>query len=255
MELISNYYSDAGIRKKINEDSLCLKVAMTPRGKIAMTVLCDGMGGLSKGELASATAVRTFAIWFDKELPRLLHNFSIEEVQTKWEVLIQALNYEIREYGKENGIHLGTTLTALLLVENGELLIAHVGDSRVYEIKDEIKILTTDQTLVAREVRRGLLTEAQAKVDPRRNVLLQCVGECKSVSPEFIRKKVEKDCTYMVCSDGFRHQITPNEIYEALSPQNLVNEDVILEKEAYLVELCKRRLEKDNISVVVIRTR
>ena len=58
----------------------------------------------------------------------------------------------------------------------------------------------------------------------------------------------------MVCSDGFRHQITPNEIYEAFSPKGLGDESSIYEKEVYLVELCKRRMEKDNISVVVIRT-
>lgn len=254
MQVLANCHTDVGIRKQVNEDSICLKIASTPIGTIAMAVLCDGMGGLSKGELASASVVRTFAIWFDKELPRLVRNFSIHEVRAKWDTLIKALNHEIREYGIEHGIHLGTTLTALLVVEEEEILIGHIGDSRVYEIKEDLTILTSDQTLVAREVRRGFMTEEEAKVDPRRNILLQCLGECKSVTPEFIVKKLEKNCTYMLCSDGFRHQITKEEIHKELEPSCLQSEEGILQKLVHLTQLCKERKEQDNISAIVIRT-
>ena len=72
MDLLTALYTDTGIRKKTNEDSLCLKLADTALGKVALAVVCDGMGGLSKGEVASASVVKAFSNWFDAELPALL---------------------------------------------------------------------------------------------------------------------------------------------------------------------------------------
>lgn len=69
MDYITACDTDIGISKKINQDSVCVKTANTATGKAALVLVCDGMGGLSRGELASAEVVRSFAEWFDAELP------------------------------------------------------------------------------------------------------------------------------------------------------------------------------------------
>ena len=114
---------------------------------------------------------------------------------------------------------MGTTFSGILFIEN-QYVIVHVGDSRVYQIDSALNQLTTDQTFVAREVSKGNMTIEQAKVDKRRNLLLQCVGASKVVEPQVLLGTTKKGA-YMLCSDGFRHEITEEEIYESFIPKKL----------------------------------
>ncbi|MEW8985706.1 MAG: protein phosphatase 2C domain-containing protein [Bacillus sp. (in: firmicutes)] len=218
-----------------------------------LAFICDGMGGLAKGEVASASVVSAFSDWFENELPSQLTHNDFDEIQYRWERIIREQNQRIAEYGRNIRIQLGTTLTALLLIDTKFMLIGHVGDSRVYRINTKLEVLTEDQTVVGREVRRGVLTPEQAKIDPRRNVLLQCIGASKLVEPEFIRGTPERGDVYMLCSDGFRHMISEDEIYQAFSPQELMDEAVMKNKAVELVELNKQRQELDNISVMLVK--
>ena len=166
--------TDVGIAKTTNQDSACITVAQTPYGQIAMAMICDGMGGLEKGELASATVIRAFLDWFCQELPDQMADFRWDAGQTAWTHQIKTLNRMISDYGKFYGFSLGTTVTAMLLFQD-TYMIAHVGDSRAYALQTNILQLTEDHSVVGREVRRGTMTAQQAERDPRRNVLLQWV--------------------------------------------------------------------------------
>jgi len=254
MNCLTAICTDVGIVKETNQDSICLKQAHTRLGMIVMGVICDGMGGLSKGEVASAAVIKAFSQWFDEELPLMMNSFSLKDVEERWNIIIKELNFKIGEYGRSLNTHLGTTITALLLVETGGMIIGHVGDTRAYKIIDRIELLTEDQTVVGREVRRGNMTEMEAENDPRSNVLLQCIGASKSVTPDFYVGVVESGCTYVLCSDGFRHRITADEIFDNFQPRRLVTEDIMSERACSLVSENKKRLEKDNISVLLIRT-
>ena len=244
------FHTDVGLKKRTNQDSLCIKQAKTNKGNVFMALVCDGMGGLEKGELASAVLTRCFSNWFENELPVLLgSNEYFEEIRYRWGRLIKEQNQIIAEYGRKNNIQLGTTLTVVLFFEDGRYLVAHVGDTRFYKITDkEIKVLTLDQTVVANEVRQGRLTQQQAEEDPRRNILLQCIGASKIVEPDFIEGNSKAGECYMICSDGFRHTITPNEIHRSFSPMNNLSEKVMKENIFNLVELNKARGEIDYIS-------
>ncbi|MGG3564701.1 protein phosphatase 2C domain-containing protein [Neobacillus rhizosphaerae] len=253
MEVLTAACTDIGLKKETNQDSYLLKIAETSLGKVVLAVICDGMGGLSQGEVASASVIHAFSEWFDKELPVQLAKQDWNEIQYRWGRIIQEQNQRIAEYGREIKIQLGTTLTALLLIDSDHLLIGHVGDSRVYRIDQDVEVLTDDQTVVGRELKRGRLTPEQAKRDPRRNVLLQCIGASKLVEPEFIQGKPARGEVYMLCSDGFRHMITEGEIYRALSPHVLVDERVMAQKASELVELNKQRNETDNITVLLMK--
>lgn len=254
MEFLVSACSDVGIRKKVNEDSFCIKEAETAIGKVLLTVVCDGMGGLAKGELASATVIRAFSQWFEVELPNLIQNeFRAEDVTERWNNMIKDLNMNIGNYGARCGSMLGTTVTAALMYQD-KLIVGHVGDSRLYSIYNDVEQLTEDQTVVQRDVNSGKITAEQAKVDPRKNVLLQCVGASKVVNPEFKIQKLNKDTTYILCSDGFRHEITEDEIFLSFNPIKLKDEATIERNAKKLVEINKDRREKDNITVVVVKT-
>jgi len=253
MAFFTAHHTDVGIKKKTNQDALLLKTAKTPRGLVGLFIICDGMGGLSHGELASATVIRGMAEWFDAEMPRLSRSEQMEEeIYSEVEKCIKQLNEKIRNYGENSKANLGTTLTALLIVHN-KYYIAHVGDSRAYSISKSLNLLTKDQTLVAREVARGNITEEQAKIDPRRNVLLQCVGATKEIEIDFCTGDVQANTVFIFCSDGFYHQITEEELAQNLKPKTIQNDQHWKGKVVELVELVKARKEVDNISVIAAK--
>lgn len=252
MRFIATADTDIGISKDTNQDSVLIKHAKADEQEILLAVICDGMGGLSKGELASATVIRAFSKWFDEELPYELENVDLQVIGAKWSLLLKELNAQILEYSKENGIEgVGTTFSGILFIGD-QYVIGHVGDTRIYHIGSAMTQLTTDQTFVAREISRGTMTLEQAKTDKRRNLLLQCIGASKVVGPQITCGKAEKGA-YMLCSDGFRHEITEAEIYESLNPINLMNKDAMHNNAKYLIEQNKSREEKDNISVLLIK--
>ncbi|GKU27245.1 serine/threonine protein phosphatase [Clostridium folliculivorans] len=252
MQFVATADTDIGISKDTNQDSVLIKHAATSSGEILLAIVCDGMGGLAKGELASATVIRSFSEWFDSEMPSELRSLDMKVIGGKWELMLKELNAKILEYGKSVGINLGTTFTGILFADN-QYVICHVGDTRVYHIGNGIRQLTEDHTLVAREISRGTMTLEQAKTDRRRNMLLQCVGASRVVTPQIIYGRAEKG-VYMICSDGFRHEITEKEIFESLKSVNLINKQAMHDNARYLIDLNKSRQERDNISVVLVKT-
>lgn len=254
MNFIVSANTDVGISKKTNQDSLSVMVLNTNLGRMTFAILCDGMGGLEKGEVASATVINAFRSWALNELPQLC-SAPLEDsvIRSQWDGIITGLNRTIKAYGARQGVRLGTTAVVLLLTQSRYYLL-NVGDSRAYEISDCLRQMTVDQTFVAREVAMGNMTPEQAKTDSRRNVLLQCVGASEEVYPDMFFGDVHPNAVYMLCSDGFRHEITPEEIYEKLQPNVLYDEHSMQRNATSLIELNKQRQERDNISVVLVRT-
>lgn len=254
MNFIVSANTDIGITKSTNQDSLSVKVINTPLGRMAFAILCDGMGGLAKGEVASASVVRAFDQWLYNELP-VLCNAPLEDstIRNQWNRIVDEQNKLIGQYGARQGIRLGTTAVIMLLTQT-RYYVMNVGDSRAYEITDTLKQITADQTFVAREIALGNMTEEQAKTDERRNVLLQCIGASELVYPDMFFDTVKENAVYMLCSDGFRHEITPAEIYEKLQPNVLFDDATMQQHTIDLIELNKQRQERDNISAVLVRT-
>lgn len=249
------YNTDVGIKKKTNQDSLAIKIADTPDGQALFSLVCDGMGGLAKGEVASKEVIYAFCDWFDRQFAEMICNGSFSEgaLKYQWLHLAVEMNEKIKAYGEQNGIMLGTTISAILMYR-GRYYIVHVGDSRVYEMGAEVRQLTADQTLVAREIAAGRLTPEQAETDSRRSVLLQCIGASPVVEPDFIAGDILPGATYMICSDGFRHKISNDEMMNRIGPGACGTESDMEEGCKFLTELVKYRKETDNITVVLIKT-
>lgn len=256
---LTGYKTDVGIKKKVNQDSLIIRKAKTEIGEIIFIGVCDGMGGLSSGELASAEAVNTLNSWFDEDLPELLVE-GISDQTFKDSILprIEEVDDKISRYCKENHTECGTTMTAILLYNN-KYATVNVGDSRVYKLSSNgIEQLTHDQSVIQQLLDSGQITDEEAKTHPQRSVLLQCVGFGEKVVPEFTFGSYEEGDVFFACSDGFRHELTKEEMYQVLyANQNAEIEEYsgrkkdLLERLQYLVEVVKNRGEKDNITIAI----
>ena len=254
MDFYSAAATDAGTRRKENQDNLYVEQFVTEQGKIAFAVLCDGMGGMEHGEIASEMLVSAFYQWAKDALrgePRL----PLEEdtIRRQWTEAVAAQNEAIRVRGKEMGCVMGTTVTALLLTES-RYYILNIGDSRAYELGTEVRQLTEDHTVLADEVRLGNISPEQARNAPMNDVLTRCVGIDPEVRPDFFAGDTKAGAVYMLCSDGFRHCVTEAEMLEALMPRNQQYITWLKEANEFLISLNKARGETDNISVAAIYT-
>ena len=245
-------FSHVGKLKDANQDSFIAEVAQTPLGDVGLIAVADGMGGLSDGEVASATVMRRLSEWFEERLPMLLETMgsSVEgfeqAVEGQWNGLVQDWNLEILRYGASRSMNLGTTITAFLAF-GARFSILHVGDSRAYEISDAgVRQLTEDQTFIKREIDAGRVAPEEAATHPQRNVLLQCIGSSKEVRPQVVHGALRKDAVYMVCSDGFRHELSEEELRSELSPSNAMAFDWEAPSEEELRRLCDARLQIDS---------
>ena len=141
MGFLSVLHSDVGIKKNTNQDSVLIKVASTDYGEVMLAVVCDGMGGLAKGEVASAALIKAFSDWFEQEFPEILYNKRTEngidrlELENEMNQLVLEVGERISRYGEMSHVAMGTTVAVLLMAE-GKYHILNVGDSRVYKLNE-----------------------------------------------------------------------------------------------------------------------
>ena len=238
--------TDVGRRRSGNEDSYDIWVSDGSGAQHAadtLIVVCDGMGGSNAGEVASRmaaeTVVRVFAEDTSGDAARALGR------------AIEVANDEVHEHGRSridlNGM--GTTCTAIAL-KGDEVSFGHVGDSRAYLIRDgRIRQITADHSLVAQLVARGQITPAEAKTDPRRNVVTRSVGvgPTVDVDAERLPEPLEVGDTILVCSDGLHGQVTDDELAELATGESL---DRACRD---LIALANDRGGPDNITVALAR--
>lgn len=255
MNFIISADTDIGTTKSTNQDSLALKIINTSRGRMAFGILCDGMGGLDKGEVASAAVINAFDHWIKEDLPSLCNSELQDNViKSEWEQIVTTQNEKLHKYGAQYGTAMGTTLVAILITETRYYLM-NVGDSRAYLLNNQsIQQLTEDQTFIAREIKLGNMTYEQAQLDPRKNVLLQCIGASDAVYPDMFFGTPNTNDMFLLCSDGFRHEVKENEIFEQLNPATVYDAFSMQQNARILIDRNKERQERDNISVAMIRT-
>lgn len=253
MDFLCGAATDIGTSKKTNQDSLLIKIGNCSENDIALAILCDGMGGLDKGEIASAYVIGEFNKWISNRFPIIINETDcLKKVKADWSNMLIEINDTLYFYGKNHKINMGTTLTGLLII-NDKCLIVNVGDSRTYLLNNTIEQISEDQSLIAKEIKLGKLSPQQALTDPRKNVLLQCIGVTSDIKPEFYEKEVTINDEYLLCSDGFIHMVSEKEIFEMLSPDNISDENdinTILDK---IIKINIERNETDNITAAVIK--
>ncbi len=244
--------TDAGLRGGSNQDSFGAKVISCRGQEIAAVIMCDGMGGYSCGEVASATVVDAFQRWIMRRLPAFCESgLNPELIFDEWLGLAELCNRNILRYGEKHGIRLGTT-AAMLLLTPEQYLIMNIGDCRVYEIGREVRQITRDQTIVQQELDAGLLTPEQAAADPRGHILSECIGAAAVMHPDFYLGRAEENTVFLLCCDGFRHKIGAADIMEYLAPEKMTGCEQMQVQIRGMIELNMQRGERDNISAVAV---
>lgn len=249
--------SDIGICRKVNQDACCVRIFKTLSHTVVLAAVCDGVGGLEEGEYASRSTIQALNNWFDYRLNKLVLEETEDNLFPVLSEEIKRVIYEqhkvIFAYSRQKSIQVGTTLTAMLFVDN-DYFIAQIGDSRAYCVKDELIQLTEDQSLVAVEIKEGRLTEEQARFDKRRNIILQCIGATENLVPVYQNGTVQKGVSYFLCSDGFIHELDRDELRIVMQPDEKDDMNGMHNRLLRSIETVKERGEKDNITVVWVRT-
>jgi len=220
--------------------------------QVCMALLCDGMGGFSFGECASFSVVDCFADWFEHKLPhRIRDKRSMEEIGNEWQTVLTDLDIRMRKIGSKRQIKLGTTATCMLFWKKKYLLVQS-GDSRAYHIGRFITQLSEDQSFVQKQVNSGFMTEQEAKYHPKRNVLTDCIGGSRPSIPVCSVGRQKVSGSYLLCSDGFVHELSAEEIWENMRDSHEMDPDQVRERMERLIQEAIERGEKDNITAVVV---
>lgn len=239
--------TDKGKRKAVNQDSiLLLKMVDRKNEENILAAVCDGMGGLEKGEVASRRVVELLTIWFRKVYPGLKENDNLEAFEDllyeSWEELLQAAHQELFTYSERYETKIGTTVTIMLLIKD-RYYTAHIGDSRIYEINHNIQRLTRDQTLgdiVRRKTRRSS------------GILLQGLGASPKIRPIYKSGTINRGTVYLLCSDGMGNKIDDNELFKWFGSTNLDSKEFLYQKGQAIIKIARERGERDDISLLLI---
>jgi protein phosphatase len=237
--------SDVGCQRQNNEDRYSYweptsEKEFLRKGRLAM--VADGMGGYEGGQEASRIAVETVEQVYASSLDN--------DPQSLLSAGFLAAHQRIQQQAsKDPALHgMGTTCTAIALLENN-LYYAHVGDSRLYMVRDgSISLLTRDHSYVSRLVEDGILSPEEAESHPQRHILTAALGSGAEVFPETPPKPIalEKDDVLILCTDGLWGVVGEGELRNAVaSPPEQACKD--------LVALAKQRGGPDNITVQLLR--
>jgi serine/threonine protein phosphatase PrpC len=219
--------SDVGRAREHNEDAFAVADLATgnlvdfpterterPGGRGALFMVADGMGGAASGELASSMAV-------DVIVQELRHRWTAANGDpTAFAAALHAstavANDRIHRYATDHPENRGMGTTATVAgVLGDELFIAQVGDSRAYLIrKGEARQITKDQSLMQRLIEAGEMTEAEAEVSERRNIILQALGPEPTIKIDVTRQQLRRGDILVLCSDGLSGQVRDSEIAE-----------------------------------------
>ena len=226
------YQSDTGRQRNANEDSY---FARPPVFAVA-----DGMGGAQAGEVASRLAAESFE--------------SVKRGEESPEAYLKAIartaNARIHRLAQTDASRsgMGTTLTAAL-VEEDEVGFAHVGDSRAYLLRDgELKLLTSDHSLVEELRRQGRLTDEQAEDHPQRSIITRALGPEREVEVDTMTYRARPGDVYLLCSDGLTTMLREERIREVLAGSATLEQAV-----DSLVREANEAGGRDNITVVAFR--
>lgn len=235
--------TDIGRKRSVNQDTLGNRVgqfAALRDGHGLLYAVADGMGGHAHGEVASAIAIDTI---FD----RYYATEGAQGIPRALDGALRASNTAVYAAGRAaGGGTMGTTLTAVVL-HGTFLYVGNIGDSRTYLVRGgRIKQLSQDHSLVGEQLRRGLLTEEQARASTIRNVITRAVGHNEEVEPDIFAFTVEAGDRLLLCSDGLHGLVENGELAQ------IVGTGPLDEAVRALIALALERGGPDNITALAI---
>lgn len=237
--------TDKGLKREINQDYYGM---IEENENIPYVfIIADGMGGHKAGEVASRLSVEFSLSHIRKTLNKKM---SKEEIVSKLQDIVKQVNSEVYKESLENQDNegMGTTLI-ITVVMPCYVIIAHVGDSRVYVFREqELKKITNDHSYVEELVKNGTITREEAKKNPNKNVLTRAVGYSEKVETDiYTYDRKEKDI-FMMCTDGLTNMVDESTIKKVFlekdKPQDIVQS---------LIDKSNENGGLDNITIIVFK--
>jgi protein phosphatase len=251
MELKAIGLTHVGKQRQHNEDTFLVA------DEAKLFLVADGMGGHAAGEIASRIAVDSISefiqhtkeddgTWphaYDESFKRSTNRLMAAVRMANTRVL-EAMRKDARLRG------MGTTVVACMADED-TMSVAHVGDSRVYMVRDnQLSRLTNDHSWVFEQVQAGMLTEAEAEKHPLRNVITRALGGALQVSPDASEVVSKPGDVYLLCSDGLTGMVPEDEILRLVTE----NEDDLEKACQQLIDKANERGGLDNITAILVKT-
>lgn len=236
------FKSDKGLRRSNNEDACFV---LLPDN---VYLVADGVGGGNAGEIASRTAVNEIANYISSNpIEQATNKYAVVNYlqdcldKTNEKIFKQALKYE-----ENKGM---ATTVAVVYAKEGRAYIANIGDSRVYLYRDEALLqLTEDHTYVNTLLKAGIISEEQAAIDDRKNMITKALGAEDTVEPDFFQVNIIEGDIFLICTDGLYDEVSEAEITD------------IFKVSGSMSDACNTLIEKanangghDNITVICLR--
>lgn len=208
-------------------------------------IVCDGMGGANAGNIASTTAVKLISEYILRSYRLSMDEFEIEKMLSN---AIKSANLEVFEAANSDSELKGMGTTVVIaLIQNSKAVIAHVGDSRIYLLGDDIKQLTKDHSVVQSLIESGKISADEAKSHPRKNVITRALGAEENVIVDTSELNVTDGQTLLLCTDGLTSMVEADKIlslYKEKSAEELVSS---------LIDEANLNGGIDNITVVTLK--
>lgn len=231
--------TDIGNTREMNQDYLYSSEESV--GKLPnLFLVADGMGGHKAGEFASRYVV--------EHIVRFIKGSKEEEAVGILSESIETANRKLKEYADahQQMRGMGTTIVAAV-IQGRTLLVANVGDSRLYIVGDEITQVTQDHSLVQEMVRLGQMDPQSAKNHPDKNIITRAVGVSEKVKIDIFERQLRAGEYIILCSDGLTNMVEDSVILQILHGAGSLSD-----KAERLIELANKNGGKDNITVIII---
>lgn len=231
--------TDTGALREMNQD-FCF-ASDTPVGNLEnLYIVADGMGGHKAGDYASRYTTQRLVASVSRNAKKEPVRIIKEAIEKANELLLQEANEDIDKQG------MGTTLVAATIFQ-GRLVVANVGDSRLYIVNEGIRQITRDHSYVEEMVRLGKVDKSQARVHPDKNIITRAIGATADIEADFFEVELQEGDKILLCTDGLTNMVEDEKILDIIRSRESIQEAC-----ESLVELANHNGGRDNITVMLI---
>ena len=232
--------TDTGITREMNQDFYF--ASETDVGNLPnLYIVADGMGGHKAGDYASRYTI-------ERVVASVSRCPGGEPVEILKEAIAKANELLIQDSNNDNDKHgMGTTLVACTIFEDS-MIVANIGDSRLYVANDKLLQITRDHSLVEEMVRLGEMDEEAAREHPKKNIITRAIGAAETVEPDFFEVSLQNGDEVLLCTDGLTNMVKDEEILQ------IIQKNTNIEKQAeLLMNTANNNGGMDNITVMLIQ--
>ncbi|MDD4494925.1 MAG: Stp1/IreP family PP2C-type Ser/Thr phosphatase [Eubacteriales bacterium] len=232
-----------GLVRDINQDSFRILELPDKNKSETVIILADGMGGHNAGEVASALAV-DYAAQQAKETNLFCGDCTSNIIR-----IMDGANSLVFDKSQEDITHVGMGTTMIITaISDDEMFIGHIGDSRVYLLRNgEFSRVTTDHSLVEELVMSGAITRSEAENHPRKNVITKVLGCEPEISIDTYNRKLLKGDRVLICTDGLTNMVRESEITQILTDKDNPEEAIDI-----LIDRANEYGGEDNVTAIAV---